>query len=82
MKIKAERLLTFTGYALLIAGFVLFVNQLKEGDFKSQLGYVLSIVGLGVIIAAYEILARKLKSENHKLHKENSRIKEELIGGE
>jgi len=75
--IKIELLISTAGYILLIVGFILFIKYLPEGFFLHQVGFILCIAGLGTIIISYEILVRKLKSENHKLYKNIKKVKEQ-----
>jgi hypothetical protein len=75
-KIKTEKLISITGYILLIIGFILFVSKLNEGSFLVQLGFILCLAGLGIIIISYEIMARKLKAENHKFRKDIKKMNE------
>jgi len=74
--IKTEKLISITGYILLIIGFVIFVSKLNEGSFPVQLGFILCLAGLGIIIISYEIRARVLKAENHKLRKDIKKMNE------
>lgn len=76
MKIKIGRLISIAGYLLLLVGFIIFVSKLNEGSFLVQLGFILCLTGLGIIIISYEIIARKLKVENHKLRKDIKKMNE------
>jgi len=79
-KVNMGKVLSITGYTLLLAGFIIFISQLKEGLFLIQLGFILGIAGLGTILISYDLMLKKLKAENHKLRKDVIKLRDIIPG--